>query len=240
MMAKVSSDLFSEKLKKQNLNRVTTLADRAQQGALTAFKSLPLSLQEQDGLKALLQEFATEESNLEGDLESLKLITAEVKAIHAQALLLHGERIKNAQNLLKSYQEGAFTSWLLQTYGNRQTPYNFLQYYEFIQHLTDPLKQKALSMPRQVIYTLATRSGDMAIKQALILAYAGETKQAFLSRIRDKLPLAARDRRAEEPSAKALDFLEKALEQMGRPSFRPTARQKQRIEGLLHALKSSL
>lgn len=240
MMAKVSSDLFSEKLKKQNLNRVTTLADRAQQGALTAFKSLPLSLQEQDGLKALLQEFATEESNLEGDLESLKLITAEVKAIHTQALLLHGERIKNAQNLLKSYQEGAFTSWLLQTYGNRQTPYNFLQYYEFIQHLTDPLKQKALSMPRQVIYTLATRSGNMAIKQALILAYAGETKQAFLSRIRDKLPLAARDRRAEEPSAKALDFLEKALEQMGRPSFRPTARQKQRIEGLLHALKSSL
>lgn len=78
-----------------------------------------------------MTQFSSGEGNLTLDLAELSLITSEVKAINNQAAILHGERIKKAQTLLKSYQEGAFSAWLNATYGNRQTPYNLMQYYEF-------------------------------------------------------------------------------------------------------------
>ena len=37
---------------------------------------------------------------------------------------------KERKTILKNYRDGAFSAWLIATYGNRQTPYNFLQYYE--------------------------------------------------------------------------------------------------------------
>ena len=90
------------------------------------------------------------------DLEFLTTITSEVKAINNQAIILHGERIKQCtRTFLTKYRDGAFSAWLISTYGNRQTPYNFLQYYEFYQSLNLELQKRMDDMPRQVVlYTL--------------------------------------------------------------------------------------
>ena len=145
-MAKVNS-LLSERLKLplEKLSKMTNLAEMSSSGHLSSFSGVfkvsELSDKEQEQLRFLLEEYG-EGQDIGQDFTSLSAITSEVKAINNQAAILHGERIKKAQELLKKYREGAFTFWLIQTYGNRQTPYNFLQYYELYQSLPHILLSK--------------------------------------------------------------------------------------------------
>ena len=81
---------------------------------------------------------------------------------------MHGERIKKAQEILKSYRDGAFTAWLLAAYGNRQTPYNFLQYYELYTALSPGLHSQLEAMPRHAVYVLASRSGELTQKETMV------------------------------------------------------------------------
>src|ERR1700677_3684402 len=117
MMSKFN-DLLNLRFKTKETQqpKMTALVERSNNGDLSSFSGvfrvMPLNDQEKE------------------DLEALTAITSEVKAITNQAVILHGERIKRAQEILKKYRDGAFTAWLFATYGNRQTPYNFLQYYE--------------------------------------------------------------------------------------------------------------
>ena len=110
-------------------------------------------------------------------------------------MILHGERIKNAQSILKPYHDGAFTAWLKITYGNRQTPYNFLQYYEFHSLMPKHLRPQVENMPRQAVYTLASRDGEVEEKQEFVENYAGETKEELISQIRERFPLDLEDKR---------------------------------------------
>ena len=95
-------------------------------------------------------------------------LTCEVKAINNQAAILHGERIKKAHQILTPYKDGAFTAWLISTYGNRQTPYNLMQYYEFCEAMPKNLREQIEWMPRQAVYVLATRTGEWKIKQEIV------------------------------------------------------------------------
>lgn len=134
---------------------------------LNGFTNPKLSSQEEAKFRQLLEEYSFSQEISDLDLQQLCHLSAQVKQIHHQAVLLHGERIKKARELLKSYREGAFSAWLLLTYGNRQTPYNFLVYYEFFSILPDPLKLELGKMPRQAVYTLASREGDLEKKKLL-------------------------------------------------------------------------
>src|SRR6185437_5934673 len=95
------------------------------------FSIADLSNHEKSSIETILKDYAIDPENLDDDLAHLISITSEVKAINNQAALLHGERIKKAHTILTRYRDGAFTAWLIAAYGNRQTPYNFLQYFEF-------------------------------------------------------------------------------------------------------------
>lgn len=135
-------------------------------------------------LSHILEKYTQEESALDDDLDDLIAVTREVKAITNQAAILHGERIKRAQTILKKYREGAFTAWLMTTYGNRQTPYNFLQYFDFYSQVPQQLRAQVESMPRQAVYTLASRDGELEKKEEIVRNYKGETKQQMISLIR--------------------------------------------------------
>src|SRR3990167_2155551 len=171
-MSKVNQ-LLSERFKKAGdaFSKMTALVDKSSFSGI--FKVSALSLKESENLFALLNQYSEEGCSIETDLTQLSALTAEVKAINTQALLLHGERIKKAQILLKSYRDGAFSAWLIATYGNRQTPYNFLQYYELYTALPHILHSKLEEMPRQVIYALASRSGSLNVKEEIIKNYRG-------------------------------------------------------------------
>ncbi len=241
-MAKMNS-LLSQRLKMagEKLSKMTNLVELSSSGNLSSFSGVfrvtPLTEREHESLNVILNQFRDETQEITEDLSELSAITAEVKAINNQAIILHGERIKKAQGILKKYRDGAFSAWLVATYGNRQTTYNFLQYYELYITLPHPLHAKLDEMPRQAVYSLASREGAIDKKKEIIENYQGQPKQELLSLIRQTFPLAESDQRAQNLADVAIGSLNRLHLQMSTSSFKPTASQRKQIGDLLKALK---
>ncbi len=241
-MSNVNS-LLEQRLKKNgSSSKMAEMARQSAQGNLTSFSGIfsvsELSSREKELLNAILNEFSTGKENIEADLPSLISITSEVKAINNQAAILHGERIKKAQAILTHYKDGAFTAWLIATYGNRQTPYNFLQYYDFYENLPKGLRPTLDNMPRQVVYTLASRQAPLELKQKIVENYKGETKAEMLEKIRQAFPLEAIDRRASHPAKPLILTLKKLTTALKNKRISLTKNQKQSIQQLLNELKA--
>ncbi len=236
------NSLLAEKLDHKNQTRLQTLADKnfATPSMGGFFKTTPLSEGETFALHKILFENKTNSTDLDDDLDSLKTLTQEIKAIQTQAIILHGERIKKAQSLLKQYKDGAFTEWLLTVYGNRQTPYNFLQYYEFYLSLTEKLRPKLLDMPKQAVYTLASRSGDAEKKELIVQSYQGEPKHLILAKIRTIFPLQQSDKRKQKFSEHIILSLTRLMEQVEEKDWVPTKIEKKKIEFLLKSFVKKL
>ncbi|MFI5333907.1 MAG: CT583 family protein [Chlamydiales bacterium] len=243
-MVKVNS-LLSQRFKRATQkfsSKMTALAELSSSGNLSSFSGVfrvtPLTAVEQEALRNLLDLHTTDRANLKEDLQQLSALTTEVKAINNQAAILHGERIKKAQEILKKYKDGAFTSWLMTTYGNRQTPYNFLQYYELYTALPQMLHSKLEEMPRQAVYTLASRNGSSQEKQLIVQNYKGEPKQELLALIREAFPLAKQDKRAQDFAELALSSFTRLKQLIEHPEFQPKESQRQELrEGLTTLLK---
>lgn len=194
------TDLLNQRTKKtDNSSKMAAMAQASATGHLTSFAGMfsvsELSQKEKETLEQILKEYAQGGEDVQNDLSLLISITSEVKAIQNQAAILHGERIKKAHSLLIPYRDGAFTAWLKAAYGNRQTPYNLMQYYEFYESMPKPLKPQVESMPRQAVYVLASRNGDPAKKKSIVENYRGETKNEMLQIIRGAFPLEEKDKR---------------------------------------------
>lgn len=244
-MSKVNS-LLSARLKAplEKLSKMTNLAEMSSSGNLSSFSGVfkvsALTEKEEEILKTLLEKFAVDGIDTERDFISLSAITSEVKAINNQAAILHGERIKKAQEILKEYEEGAFTFWLIQTYGNRQTPYNFLQYFELHQKLPQSLLPKLDEMPRQAAYTLASREGPFDLKKEIIQSYQGETKQLLLEQIRRTFPLQDKDKRAQNHGANLIKSLMRISDFLSENSVRLSSTEKKKVIELLQSLKKQI
>lgn len=244
-MSKVNS-LLSSRLKSatQKLTKMTSLAELSSDGQLSSFAGVfrvsPLTHMEQSTLEALLENYKNETQEIGSDLSLLSSITSEVKAINNQAAILHGERIKKAQDILKKYRDGAFSAWLIATYGNRQTPYNFLQYYELFLQLPKKLHENLDRMPRQAVYTLASRDAPLEKKEAIIQNYRGEKKREILKIIRKAFPLPSDDKRGSDTAALAIASLQKTLELVKEKRFSPNSSQQQTLLGLLRSIERQI
>lgn len=220
---------------------MSALAKQSANGNLTSFSGIfsisELSDKEKDLLSNILQEYATGKENLKDDLIHLSTITSEVKAINNQASILHGERIKKAQSILKNYRDGAFTSWLIAAYGNRQTPYNLLQYYEFYEKLPKTLHPRIEAMPRQAIYTLASREAPLEKKRRFVEDYNGESKAELLIKIREHFPLETTDKRRQNFGESTIQQLKKLSSFLERKNATMTRNQKAIIYDLLDNLR---
>jgi hypothetical protein len=206
--------LIAQRLqKKEQPSKMTEMAKQSVNGNLSGFSGIfsvaELNETEKNRIHTLLTDYAEDADTISEDFEQLISITSEVKAINNQAAILHGERIKRAHTLLTRYRDGAFTAWLIAAYGNRQTPYNLWQYYEFYESMPRPLRQTIETMPRQAIYTLATRQGALEQKQKIIENYQGQTKAELLDLIRDIFPLSHQDKRKKNPENAIFQALEK-------------------------------
>lgn len=244
-MAKVN-DLLTSRFKKASnkLSKMTNLAEMSASGKLSSFSGVfrvtPLTENEEEHLRNILSEYSKKHLDISSDLKFLSEITSEVKAINNQAAILHGERIKRAQEILKKYLDGAFSAWLISTYGNRQTPYNFLQYYELYFSVPKILQDKVDSMPRQAIYTLATRNCPKEEKEEIIKNYHGESKKELLRMIREKFPLAQKDKRAPSISEQIIKDLLRIEKELFNPLYMPSKEQKLRIREVLRSIQHKL
>ncbi len=233
-----------KRFKAQKKEKMTELVARSNAGQLSSFAGVfqvtPLSAKEQTSLRALLEKYQTEEVDLACDLPELTTLTSEVKAISNQAVILHGERLKKIQELLKSYREGAFSEYLLYIYGNRQTPYNFLLYYDFFSKISKEHQHIVCEMPRQVIYTLSSRKVPMQEKEAFVAQYKGETKNELLKKLRALFPLPLQDKRSTRPAKAVLDLLRKANHVIRKEQAIFSARETKEVHLLLTQLKETL
>lgn len=234
--------LLNERLKKGDQSKMAALAKQSANGNLTSFSGIfgkaELSTAEKDFLEALLNEYTTDIDNVNVviDLQALTSITAEVKVINNQAAILHGERIKKAHAILTRYRDGAFTAWLISAYGNRQTPYNFMQYYDFYEAMPKILRPRIESMPRQAIYTLATREGPLDKKQSIVENYQGQTKAELLQMIRTEFPLAVKDKRRQDVGESTIRGLTRLCLAFNAIGVTLTKQQRQSIGQLLNTL----
>lgn len=167
----------------------------------SVFNTQPLELKEADEIEKLLLNSSEAGKNLqeqiEKDVEQLKLITAEIKAIGRQGTILIGERVHRARELLKSYIDGTFTKWLDTAFGARRTGYNMLTYYDLYTALPrDELRERLKKFPQRAAYMLASRVGDIDIKAEIISEYHDRTHDELVCLIKEKLPLAIGDKRS--------------------------------------------
>ncbi len=241
------NDLLNLRFKSRETQqpKMTALVERSSNGELSSFSGVfrvsALNDQEKQSLEHILKTFRQNDTDsIDADLKALMAITSEVKAITNQAVILHGERIKRAQEILKTYRDGAFTAWLFTTYGNRQTPYNFLQYYEFHNIMPAALHPKIDQMPRQAIYSLASRQGSLEKKEAIIRNYSGQAKQELLQLIRIEFPLAEDDKRHPNFAEHAIAFLKRAKDMVKNPLCVPSAEEKKQLQTLLAHVGSLL
>ncbi|MEM1283332.1 MAG: CT583 family protein [Chlamydiota bacterium] len=235
--------LLQERLKKKEKStKMEKMSKRSATGNLTSFSGVfsitELNDHEKQTIESILLDYCKKSQNISNDLKSLISLTSEVKAITNQAVILHGERIKKAQQILKKYQEGAFTAWLITTYGNRQTPYNFLQYYEFVTAMPAKLRPQIEQMPRQAIYTLASREGPLSKKQKIVENYEGETKHELLCIIRELFPLDESDKRNKNNGETVINTLKKLSSSITRRKLRLSKKQKFAISELLEELNT--
>lgn len=235
--------LLSQRMKKGvQSSKMAQMAKQSAEGSLTSFSGVfsvtDLNESEKNYLEALLREFSTGDEDLEADLPSLISITSEVKAINNQAAILHGERIKKAHGILTNYRDGAFTAWLMAAYGNRQTPYNFFQYYEFYVAMPKVLRPMIEMMPRQAIYTLASREGPIEKKRTIIENYQGQSKAELLVLIRERFPLSSTDKRRQNIGESAINSLKRLRSLLDKSRLTFSKSQKQQINTLLEEVRT--
>ncbi len=180
------------------------------------FLVAPLSDEEDMEIQLLLSRTNTtdakDENQITTDCKTLAEITSQIRAIDRQGVLLHGERIAKARELLKSYGERAFSRWLILAYGNRQTPYSMLQYYDLFSALGNDIQGFLHAMPRKAAYVLATRNGDKDLKIEIIKKYHNKPRDEIVNIIQKTFPLDATDRRGrKEPCTISLKSLKKEL-----------------------------
>lgn len=243
-MNKVNKFL-SERLKRgDKTNKMAALATQSMQGNLTSFSGIfgfsELSNTEKETISELFKKFSAQDQDYNEDLKQLITLTSEVKAINNQALILHGERIKAAQEILTKYRDGAFTTWLVNTYGNRQTPYNFLQYYEFYITIPQALRPLLEVMPKQAIYTLASREGSIEDKQNIVQNYQGESKKELIEIIRDTFPISEKDKRKQSIGIGMINQLEKFRQSVKSNLPHLSSKQKETMSNLIDEIKKML
>lgn len=155
------------------------------------------------------------EEQVVNDYEELIRITSEIKAINSQSVLLHGERIKKAQDLLKNYRNGAFSEWLVATYGNRSTPYGMLRYFELYMAVPHHAKAKIDHIPKKAVYILASIDADINTKIKIIENYEGENQKDIILLIKEILPTIESDKRRRKTSNEnAFQTIEELLKKL--------------------------
>lgn len=241
-MATMNSILDQRMKKPSNTSKMAAMAKQSADGNLTSFSGVfhvaDLSAKEKEGIEKILKNYASEDDQkIEADLNQLISLTTEVKAINNQAAMLHGERIKRAHQILIRYRDGAFTAWLIAAYGNRQTPYNLMQYYEFCETMPKQLRPQIELMPRQAIYALATRVGSLKQKQTIVENYRGETKVEMLARIRQTFPLDQGDKRKQKMGPILVQHLQRVAKQLKESKQSLTQFEKNQLYALLKQIQ---
>lgn len=236
--------LLEERFSSIESKKVKQLAQKSSHGELstaaTLFTARTPTSSEVAAMEELLQQFSENSKTLKLDAEKLVSLSLEAKAINHQAALLHGERIQQAKTILKSYREGAFSFWLVQTYGNRQTPYNFLLYFELFQVVEKSIQKKLEEMPKACAYALASRNGPIDAKCSLIDQFYTQNRKTLFDEIQRRFPLPETDKRKKQHGQSLIRALKGILLDLKRNKAALSRIDAQEVHALLDSIKDQI
>lgn len=198
------------------------------------FDTQPLDEEEVARLKSLLSESAStlSKEQIEQDTLTLKQITTEIKAIDKQGVILLGQRVKQARELLKPYRDGTFTQWLETAFGSKKSGYNALAYYELYQALPGEESKEAFKkLPNKAAYILASREATIEVKADVISSCREKTSKEAIDLIKQSFPSKEDDKRVKTPEHKKLiqEIIEN-LEKLQRVNFSIDSTDKKNLE----------
>lgn len=202
MSKKKGADAFLKSMK----SKKTSEFEQAFEVKKPAASNLDAFLEKVDLLdeeKSRLKTALTSQSKTQGielgvidqDYEELLRLSAEIRTITKQSVVLHGERIFKAQSILSKYRKGTFVSWLDLVYGNRQTPYSFLYYHNLYKEISKKDQELLKKMPLKAGYLLGAKSGSMELKLDIIRNHHSKTQKELVGLIQHTFPLGEKDRR---------------------------------------------
>ena len=214
------TSIFLAKFKKQIDERPLQKRDSSYALEIpSAFRSV-FAIQELDQTESLEIQEILEVSgdrapeDVQRDFTLLKNITAEIKSIQKQSILLIGERIFQARNILKLYGDGSttFTKWVDVAFSSRRTAYNSIAYFEFYQVLpNDLLRQRLKLMSHKAVYMLASRGGDLKEKIHIIEECYHLKQDEIIPIIQKTFPVQESEKRRQSALEADLQELERAL-----------------------------
>lgn len=108
-----------------------------------------------------------------------------------------------------------------------------MQYYEFYSALPQALRPQIEAMPRQAIYTLASREGPMKMKEDIIKNYQGESKSELLSLIREAFPLEDDDKRRQNIVESLIQNIRKTYQILSNRRLKLTKPQKRAMNSAI-------
>ncbi len=185
----------------------------------SVFNPQPLDNKESTGIEKLLVDYFLPgrfpEDQVTTDLDQLKKITAEIKAIAKQGAVLTGERIHQARIILKPYRDGAFSQWIDLFFGSRRTAYNLLAYYELYSSLPNhEAKIKFQKLPQKVAYLLASKDVNIDAKIDIIDKHFDSPPNDLMMLIQERFPTNESDGRRKTANKSLLDSLESGLKKL--------------------------
>ncbi len=156
----------------------------------------PLTSSEIGRIDQLLKENGTSiGKRWHDDALQLQELTAQIRAVAKMGVLMTGERIYKARELLKPYRDGTFTKWISMIFPNRKSGYNMLAYYELYLQLPSDCQESYKKLSRKVAYVLASRPAPLEVKVALVRECASLKTDEGLIKIQTRLPVIATDGR---------------------------------------------
>ncbi|MES2199124.1 MAG: CT583 family protein [Chlamydiota bacterium] len=169
------------------------------------------------------------------DMTALATVTKELKAINRQNIVLLGERISKAREILR-YSEKGFKQWLHLVFGSHSTGYNYLNYFELHNSLPkEHLKNKLEEMPAKAAYVLASKDASIDQKVDIIETHYTEQAKNIISHVKATLS-SDEDKNLINPIDKLLDTLEKTVTKLFKMKEAFDDDQKQKI---LHILNNA-
>ena len=127
------------------------------------------------------------EESVNPDIDEVKRLTKELRAIKRQELVLIGERIAQARDVFRKYKEKSFREWLELTFGSFKSGYNYLAFYDLYLALPDAIKPRLKEMPAKAIYILASRKAPLESKIEIVANATPQTANSLVALIQSRL-----------------------------------------------------
>lgn len=208
------------------------------------FEVSPLDNEQSRELELMLfenyQPGKVSEEDVGNDFQKLINLTAEIKAIHKQQVLLIGERIFEVRELLRNYGDGqnTFTKWIEKVFGSKRTAYNMLKYYEFFNELpTIEHKNHLKKIPLKAAYCLSNRQAPLEKKLTIIENYTDQKPDDLILLIKEQIPVPEHDKRRKSANQATIERMKSLCDMLKKRKSALTDSDRKQIQDILEELQ---